>query len=143
MCGGLSFKVSKIPKAELKKFYSDLDIVKFKSRGVAESFYWNKKPALPVKEGKQIKLYDWGNRDKKVNLPQTGWAKKESVDSDKWSYLDPKSVKIPVNKGYEKGIWFKPKRDSFNGLMIEKDKKKHIYMITKQASPKYQDMTHH
>jgi hypothetical protein len=142
MCGGIAFKISKIPKKELERFYSKFEIEKFEKSGEVESFFWSKKPVLPVEINHKVSLFDWGNRDKAVPLPQTGWAKDESLDSGKWDYLNPINAKIPVEKGYEKGVWFEPKGD-FAAVLVEKDNKSAAYMVTKPASEGYKKLTGH
>lgn len=142
MCGGIAYKISKIPKKELERFYSKFEIEKFEKRGEAESFFWSKKPVLPIEIDNKISPFDWGNRDKTVPLPQTGWAKDESLNAGKWNYLHPKSAKIPVEKGYEKGVWFKPKGD-FAAIVVEKDDERAAYMVTKPATPEYKKLTGH
>lgn len=143
MCGGIVYNIMKIPKSELRKFYSDDEIAKFEKKGQFESFFWSRQPVLPIEENGNIELKHWGNRDKNLNLPQTGWAKSESIDQGKWAHLKPKMVKIPFDKGYEKGVWFETKGKCFKGVLISKDKNERVYMITKPADNEYEKLTKH
>lgn len=143
MCGGIAFKINQISRKDLQRYYSEREIDKIEQEGEAQSFFWSKKPVLPVEREKKVELVDWGNRDKKNNLPKTGWAKQESINDGKWQYLKPEFVKIPVERGYEKGVWFKPKSKEFQGLVVERDKNKKVYMLTKPATEKYQKLTKH
>jgi len=143
MCGGIVYNIMKIPKSELLKFYADDEIAKFEEKGQFESFFWSRQPVLPIEENGNIKLKKWGNRDKNLHLPQTGWAKTESINRGKWTHLRPKMVKIPVDKGYEKGVWFDVKSKGFQGIIINKDKLERVYMITKQADKEYEKLTKH
>ena len=86
----------------------------------------------------------WGNKDKDLKLPKTGWAREESVKQGKWNWLDPEFVDIPVDKGYEKKVWFDLPEGTKGVLVKSKDKKEErVYMITKEASDKYEKKTKH
>ncbi len=142
MCGGIGFGYKRIPYEELKRYFSNQEIKKFESQERINTFFWSPHPVLPVENGNQIKLLDWGNRDKNIDLPQTGWAKQESLDKGKWDYLHPRTIKIPAQFGYEKGIWFEIK-NGISGIKINKNNLSRVYMITKQASNKYLKLTGH
>jgi hypothetical protein len=142
MCGGAGFRIKNIPEQELKKYYSPELIKRFKTTGRIESFFWQKDPILPVagKEGEQLIL--WGNKDKNIKLPKTGWAKEESLKEGKWDYLHPEIVDIPVDQGYEKKTWFDLPKGT-KGIVVKKGDNSRIYMITKEASKEYQAQTGH
>lgn len=142
MCGGIGYNFDKLPESELRKIYPRDMVDKFKKIGMVKSFYWDKRPVLPVEYDKQVKLFEWGNRDKKIEFPKTGWAKMETIEKGKWNWLHPKKVKIPVNMGYEKGIWFEFK-DGTEGIVVEKDGDKRVYMVTKRSDKEYMDKTSH
>ena len=143
MCGGIAFKINRISKKELSRYYSEKEIDKIEQTGEAQSFFWSKKPVLPVERDKKVELIDWGNREKEIDFPKTGWAKQESITDGKWNYLKPEFVKIPVEQGFEKGIWFKPKTNEFQGLVVARDKIKKVYMVTKPATQDYLKLTKH
>jgi len=144
MCGGIAFKISKIPKAELDKFYSELEIVDQIKKDQAQSYFWSKRPVLPIEDSnRNIKLYDWGNRSEEVKLPKTGWAKQESIEQGWWQQYKPKFVTIPAEKGYEKGVWFDLSGRGFEGIAVKDKKDERVYMITKPASQEYKNLTHH
>jgi len=137
MCGGVAFNFRNIPEEKMQKYFSKEELEAFKKVGQAQSYYWSKTPVLPYEKDGKIDLVDWGNRSDDDKLPKTGWAKTESIDEGKWAYLKPEFVKIPVDKGYEKGKWFKVSENGFKGALIEKNNKKHLYMVTKLANKKY------
>lgn len=137
MCGGVGFNLSDIDEENLFQFYNEEEIARFKKEGIGMSFFWDREPVLPViEENKRARLVSWGNRDKNVNLPKTGWAKIESVTGGKWNYLHPKDIIIPAVKGYEKGKWFSIEK-GIKGIKVSKDSIEKVYMITKEASPEY------
>lgn len=142
MCGGIVINYNKIPKKDLKEFLTQSQIERFEKTGKITSFFWDKRPFLPVDENGVLKLYDWGSRDKKLKFPKTGWAKKESILSGKWKWLKPKEVKIPVEKGYEKKVWFDFENGT-DGILTELDNQKRVYMITEPADKIYLEKTHH
>lgn len=143
MCGGIGFNLSDIDKKELLHFYEPEEIEQFKKTGIGLSFFWNREPTLPVQDSHhKVRLLNWGNRNKKINLPKTGWAKSESLKNSKWDYLKPKEVIIPAVKGYEKGVWF-PIKKGIKGIVIDKDGEQRVYMVTRQSSPEYLNLTKH
>lgn len=138
MCGGIGFKIDKISDSDLELFYSSKDLEKIRANNFAYSFFWNEKAVLPVIENNsKSALLSWGNKDPNLKLPKTGWAKEESIEDGKWKYLKPAEVIIPAVKGYEKGKWFEVKGKGIKGIVISKDDKKYIYMVTKKANQKY------
>ena len=142
MCGGVGFRIKNIPEKELKKYYSPELVKRFKTTGEIESFFWQKDAILPVesKDGEQLML--WGNKDEKIKLPKTGWAREESLKQGKWDYLNPELVNIPIERGYEKKIWFETPAGT-KGVVIKKGKENRVYMITKEASDEYKKQTGH
>jgi hypothetical protein len=142
MCGGVGFKIKNIPEKELKKHYSKELIKRFKTSGRIETFFWYKNPVLPVKDKDEIELIHWGNKDKEIKLPQTGWAKQESLNLGKWDYLHPEIVDVPIDSGYEKKTWFDMPNGT-KGIVVEQNKEKCVYMMTKEASQEYKKETGH
>ena len=114
----------------------------FNQKGEIQSFFWGKRPVLPVEEKGNIKLMDWGNRDKTSPFPQTGWARVNSLKKGKWNYLKPEKVKIPVDRGFEKGVWFDFKAGT-EGVILQKDQDRRVYMMTENASSEYLAKTKH
>jgi len=142
MCGGFGVKLSRIPRQELNKFYDSSQINQFTKKGELTDFFWSQRPVLPVEIDDQTKLFDWGNRDEKEPFPKTGWAKKESIDDGKWNWQHPQKVHIPIDRGYEKGVWFDFPAGT-DGLLVEKNGEQRIYMITEPADKKYLEQTGH
>jgi len=143
VCGGIASDINKIPQGELKKYFSSEEIAKLKRLGVFEGFYWAKVPVLPVDKDGRVELVGWGNREGVEGMPKSGWAKQESVENGKWLYLKPATVKILANRGYEKGKWFDIKSGGLKGLLVDKNNKERVYMITKPADEQYLRMTRH
>jgi hypothetical protein len=143
MCGGIATKLNQIPKSELKKYYDDRQIAMFVSDGEFKSNYWDKRPILPIMRGDRVELKDWGNRDDKIDLPKTGWAKQESVGDGKWNWLNPESVNILADKGVEKGVWFNFDDHSMPGLLVKKGDEERVYMLTQPADQNYLEKTGH
>jgi len=142
MCGGVVYNLERVPEEDLHNFYSDEQILFFKKKGMISSFFWDKRPILPVEKENKIHLVDWGNRNKKAPFPQTGWARKETIKTGRWKWLNPREVKIPVEKGYEKKVWFDFKNGT-DGLLVEKDGDKRVYIITENSDKKYLKETGH
>lgn len=142
MCGGIAFKLSKIPREDLVKVYGDKKAALLARKGEAESRFWDERPVLPVKEGNNLALYDWGNRDKNIDLPRTGWAKIESLETGKWDHLNPERVTIPADKGCEKGIWFDTS-PGIEGIKIKRGAEARVYMVTRPSSADYRKKTGH
>lgn len=143
MCGGIGFKLSKINKSQLKDFLSEEEINKAEKCGELRSFFWSKKPFLPVSSDNETRLLEWGNRDKTVELPLTGWAKEESINHGKWDHYGPQYVKIIAETGFEKGKWFQINGAGIMGIKIRSGDKERVYMVTKASSQKYQKMVGH
>lgn len=143
VCGGIAAKLGRIPKDELEKYYDERRISMFQDRGEFVSNFWDAKPVLPIEVDGKIVLKYWGNRDKNAPFPQTGWAKMESIKQGKWEWLSPKPIKILVDRGVEKGVWFEFCEHQTNGILVEKDGDERAYMITEAASEGYQAKTGH
>ena len=143
MCGGIVYDILKIKKSELQAHYSPEEIEKFQKTGKFETHFWDKNPTLPIEIDGGVSLKNWGNRDKTIKIPQTGWAKSESIDAGKWAHLMPKFVKIPAKEGIEKTTHFKIKSGALKGVMIKTQETEVVYMLTKPATPKYQKLTGH
>lgn len=142
MCGGVGFRIKNIPEQELKKYYSPELIRRLKTTGKIESFFWQKDAVLPVKSKSGEQLVFWGNKDEKIKLPKTGWAKEESLKEGKWDYLHPEIVNIPIDQGYEKKTWFDLPQGT-KGVVVKKGDDSRVYMITKEASEEYLKQTGH
>jgi hypothetical protein len=162
MCGGIAFKFDDIPEEELAAFFNPEELAAFRAMGFAESFFWARRPVLPAslrgapatKQSRDdqeiasasprndVHLYDWGNREKDVDLPKTGWARIESIDAGRWNHLNPKPIIIPAQRGYEKKVWFDI-TGGIEGLLVEKDGVTRAYMLTIPSSREYETKTKH
>ncbi len=101
-------------------------------------------PQLPVVHDGQLCIYEWGNRGGRVaKLPKTGWCREESLKAGKWRWLSPQEVVIPAQFGLEKGIWFSI-TEGIQGIVVnDQTERPHVYMLTREASTYYQNMTKH
>ncbi|MFH0825607.1 MAG: hypothetical protein V2B18_22865, partial [Pseudomonadota bacterium] len=69
--------------------------------GLLVSAFWSPHPVLPIQTKDTTHLCDWGNRDKHLRLPLTGWTKIESLSDGRWNWLKPAPAIIPALAGYE------------------------------------------
>jgi hypothetical protein len=145
MCGGIRFNLKQVSESELKQYYSEDLIERFKSTGEVESFFWHKQAVLPIikKGSDKAQLTLWGNKEANIKLPKTGWARQESLNEGKWNWLKPEEVDILAEQGYEKKVWFKFQNGTKGVLVKDKDGIEHVYMITKEAGEKYKKETGH
>lgn len=143
MCGGIAFKISSIPKSELLRVYGEEKSALLLKKGQAESHYWDKHPVLPVRFNGKNSLMDWGNREKEIPLPKTGWAKKESLEKGKWNYLHPKQAVIFADRGFEKGVWFDIRSSKIDAIVVDRGNIQRAYMVTEPANQDYIKMTGH
>ncbi len=143
MCGGITFKLDDISEEELAIFFMPDELAAFRAMGYAETFFWSRRPVLPASlQPHEIHLYDWGNREKNIDLPRTGWARIESIDAGKWDCLHPKPIIIPAQRGYEKKVWFDI-AGGIEGVLVEKDGIVRAYMLTIPSSKEYEAKTKH
>ena len=103
-------------------------------------------PQLPIQRAGEAAwdLVLWGNRDDPLSrLPQTGWAREESVLAGKWRGFQPEPVIILAQRGCEKGVWF-PITSGLQGLLVaDEHRTPHVYMLTRAATPEYAALTKH
>jgi len=132
MCAGISFHIDNIDPHELDHFFTPEEYQKQRKGDLIETFYWQKKPFLPVEEDGVVHLYEWGNRDVGVKMPKTGWAKIESIQDGLWDWLSPKKVIIPISFGHEKRKWFKTPR-GLTGIKVRFHNLTRVYLITAKA----------
>ena len=150
MCGGVIFPYRKEYAETLAQIYPKEEIKEFERTGQVRSLYWQRgaEPVLPViTQGEEDEpplheLLLWGNRDKDTPLPQTGWARLNSVTEGKWAYLKPERVIIPVTFGVEKGRWFKID-NGIEGVTVQRDGARRVYMLTDDADEEYIAETRH
>jgi hypothetical protein len=107
-----------------------------------ESQYWGNHPVLPVHVDGKAVVVAWGNRQERRDLPATGWAQRESVMAGKWQRHRPVQVIIPVQQGYEQGVWFAI-HHGIHGLMIGSGKEARVFMLTEAATSAYHALTNH
>lgn len=146
MCGGISFSLEGISWEELAGLLLPEELDAFRKEGLGRSVFWGRRPILPVSLSRDpksgIHVFDWGNREKDIDLPRTGWAKYESLQAGRWNWLSPTRVLIPALQGVEKGHWFDID-GAIAGVLVERDGVKRAYMVTEPASEQYLEMTGH
>lgn len=104
--------------------------------------YWGVNPILPVCVDGQSLLIKWGNRQERSDIPATGWAQRESVQTGKWRHHRPMPVVIPVQCGYEQGVWFAI-HHGIHGILIGRGADARVFMMTEAATPAYLALTNH
>ncbi len=150
MCGGVIFPYRKVFAEILTGSYSHDEIAEFERTGQVRSLYWQRgEPLLPVQTdygedygSPGLALMHWGNRDKASPFPQTGWARIDSIEAGKWSYLKPRPVLIPVTYGVEKGKWFTIST-GIMGVAVQRGDEERVYMLTDEAAPDFLRATKH
>lgn len=146
MCGGIALDLKMLSMAELEQFFLPAEIDAFRASGRFESFFWARRPVLPYRAAgatdAPIHLIDWGNREKAIDLPKTGWAREDSLAQGKWRHLSPQPIAIPAQRGVEKKVWFDI-AGTIAGVIAERDGVARAYMITVPADEGYRAMTGH
>ena len=142
MCAGISFPLSLVDDNELHRFLTTKEIAGRADDGYLEIFFWDARPFLPVLEEGKVHLYDWGNREKDLKLPKTGWAMQESLRDGRWDWLSPKLVLIPAFMGSEKKKWFLTP-EGIKAIKVRYHNITRVYMITSKASQEYLRFTGH
>ncbi|MFZ9857401.1 MAG: hypothetical protein ACO3F2_03570 [Roseiflexaceae bacterium] len=107
-----------------------------------ESQYWGVHPILPVHVEGHTLLVEWGNRSAHRGMPATGWAQRESVKAGKWNHHQPVPVVIPVQQGYEQGVWFSITH-GIHGILLGRGADARVFMMTEAATPMYLALTNH
>ena len=113
--------------------------VRLQCDGKELSIYFpNPKAMLPVrlKSGNNL-LIPWGRRREETgSLPQTGWARLDSIKAGKWDRLSPRPVKILVDAFMEKdqrgtSHWYPlPPGDFIQGLIANWKDEQRVYVVT-------------
>jgi len=142
MCGGISFSLDKIELAELNRFITPKEYEILRKGDSIQSFYWQRRPFLPVLEEGMVHLYDWGNREDEVKLPRSGWAKVEALRDGMWDWLAPKTVIIPCTMGYERRHWFKTPR-GIKAVKIRYHNITRVYLLTQKSDRSFIALTGH
>ena len=96
-----------------------------------------------MEAGGTVFLYQWGRRDQQedsdYDVPITGWARCDKLESAYWQHYHPEPVLIPALKFSEKGKlpksrWFEMPEDTFlKGLKIQWKDKAFVYVVTHSA----------
>lgn len=106
-------------------------------------FYWRASPALlPVWWNGRLQIVRWGNKDRaERKLPPTGWTWRETVESGRWSLLEPEPVEIPATYALANGVWYRVKQ-GMKGLVV-RDRKGGpvVFMLTEPSTRYYRVMT--
>jgi putative SOS response-associated peptidase YedK len=127
MCGGMTYPNPETHQVETRRVY-----------------FPQPHAQVPViDDGGAIHLYQWGRRseeeDPEYDVPVTGWARANKLDSGYWQRYGPSEVLLPALKFSEKGKlpkskWFEMPEDTYiMGLKIERKDKNFIYIVTNPA----------
>lgn len=140
MCQGLRFEVRFIGERELESFCDVSQIRAIKQKNVVEQQFWQPQAYLPIytKTGPQLKL--WGNKSKYLELPQTSWAKLESIKAGNWEIFNPKPVLIMASACLDSKVWLEL-ADGLTGLMVRADGQDMVYVVTRPADEAYTKVT--
>jgi hypothetical protein len=142
MCGGVRFQYQPVYDSALAEAYSEEKLAQFRETGMVEAVFWQAKPILPIQHGETIAIVQWGNRDKQLRLPLTGWVREERLRAGKWNYLRPQSITIPVQAGVERKIWF-PIDYGIAGILIKQHDLTVAYMLTCEPTEQFAALTGH
>lgn len=143
MCAGISFPIDTINAKELDQFFKPDELEKQRKGDVVETYFWQARPFLPAEdESGEVHLYHWGNRDKMLKMPKTGWARLESLQDGRWDWLSPKKVWIPSLYGYEKRKWFRTPV-GIEGVRVRLNNVTRVYILTQKADQKFKNYTGH
>ncbi len=142
MCGGIRFTYDAALEPQLIAIYPAERLAQFRTAGLIETTFWQPRPVLPLLLDGALALLDWGDREGKLSLPKTGWARQESLDAGKWDALRPQPVTIPARQGVEKGVWFGIDR-GLAGVVVERRGERRVYMLTVPPTDDYRRLTGH
>ena len=142
MCAGLSFHIDHINSHELDRFMTGQELLDARKGDHLQVFFWQKKPFLAIDEDDGVHLYEWGNREKNLKLPKTGWARLESIRDGMWDWLSPKVVRVPADFGYEKKKWFRTPQ-GVKAVKIRYNNIIRVYLLTMKADQEYLQYTGH
>lgn len=142
MCGGVRFHYDAAYESALGEAYSSTKLAQFREAGVIESLFWQPIPVLPVHSADRIHICAWGNRDKRIQLPQTGWVRQESLVAGRWDHLHPQPVTIPVIAGLEQKVWFGID-SGIAGIVVQHAGTQHVYMLTQAPTAAFAELTGH
>lgn len=96
-----------------------------------------------IGEDGEVSLLQWGKRDAQEDpefeVPVTGWAKADKLESHFWQKYEPETVLVPALRFSEKGKlpksrWFDMPDDTFlMGLKVTRCDKGFVYIVTNPA----------
>jgi hypothetical protein len=105
-------------------------------------YFPNPRAMLPVRlKSGETRLIIWGRRrEESGRLPQTGWARLDSIRAGKWDWLSPRPVKILVDAFMEKdkqgqSHWYSLEPgESIQGLVANWHDEQRLYVVTDLSS---------
>jgi hypothetical protein len=97
---------------------------------------------LPVYLGGQTHILQWGTRrGQSPRLPCTAWAQLESLQTGKWTELEPADAVISASRALNNGIWFDV-REGIRALVVRDEQGAQVaYPLVEPSSHYYQVMT--
>ena len=141
MCAGVAVLESELPWDMAARLGRRLHRRGEGLEGELRFLYRDRDPELPVWHDGTRKLVRWGSRDRKGQLPTTGWTWKDTVASGGWEPFGAVPVDIICSLGYEKGVWFRV-RQGIRGLLVADELgEPRVYMLCEPATRYYRIMT--
>jgi hypothetical protein len=142
MCVAIALAYSELPVSLIAEFGLE-DRVHERGGEKEVRFYWQASPALlPVWCHGRLQIVRWGNKDRaERKLPPTGWTWKETVESGRWTELEPEPVVVPATFGFMNGVWFKVKQGMRGLLVRDRTGNPVVFLLSEPATRYYQVMT--
>jgi hypothetical protein len=142
MCTAIALAYSELP-VSLIEAHGLEDRVHDRGGQKEVRFYWQASPTLlPVWCHGRLQIVRWGNKERaERKLPPTGWTWKETVESGRWSVLEPEPVVIPATFGLMNGVWFKVKQGMRGLLVRDRTGNSVVFLLSEPATRYYQVMT--
>lgn len=130
----LRFDKNEFPEEVLKRH-------RLQSIGDEVRIYFAKPDAvLPVLLNGEPRFILWGNR-RKLDIPRTGFCKRESFEARKWLWFKPKPVTIIASAALVNGVWFQVRQGIQGLLLVSKDGDTHGYIMTQPSTHYFRTMT--
>lgn len=136
MCGGMKYRHTDPETGEIAE----------------RSVYFPRPHALiPIIDDNGESLCQWGRRereDREFDVPQTGWARLESLEKDYWQRYSPSLVLIPAlefcekPEGFKLSAWYPSMRPGtyLKGLKLDQQGKTFVYVITQVPRVIFRDI---
>lgn len=136
MCGGMKYR------------YTDPETGEVSERKV---YFPRPQALIPIIDENGERLVQWGRREREdleFDVPQTGWARLESLEKDYWRRFKPTNVIIPAlefcekPEGFPRSVWYPAMRPGtfLRGLKLDQQGKAFVYVVTQQPKLIFRDI---